>query len=388
MIASNRKGCFVVKQIVKAFKCRLYPTKQQEQRLQNTFGCTRFVYNHLLHLALERKKLSKVAKHYFPSKADFVNSVALLKEVFAFLKEVDSIALQASAEALHEAFSRYFNKQNRFPNFKKHSSFKSYTTKTVNHNIRFVTKHRITLPKLGSVRLKNSFGDALTTGQIQRATISQEADGAYYLSILVKNVPVHDLPKTNVNQGIDLGLAHFAALSDGVFLEAPRALFHYEHQLKQAQRTLSRRLARAKKEKRALHDSKNVQKARQQVARLHAKIKHVRQDFLQKASTALVRAYDVLALEALNVRDMLQSTYAKGISDASWAQFKTMLHYKALWYGKTVKWVNPAYTSQTCNKCGDIDQMNRFGQQFRCTKCHHEDHADTNAAKNILKAAR
>lgn len=387
-MSSNRKGCFAVKQIVKAFKCRLYPTKQQEQQLQKTFGCTRFVYNHLLHLALERKKLSKVAKHYFPSKVDFVNCVALLKEDFAFLKEVDSIALQASAEGLHEAFLRYFNKQNRFPTFKKRASFKSYTTKAVNHNIRLITKHRITLPKLGSVRLKNSFGDALTTGQIQRATISQEADGTYYVSILVKNVLVHDLPKTNVNQGIDLGLAHFAALSDETFLEAPRALFHYEHQLKQAQRTLSRRIERAKKENRALHDSKNVQKARQQVARLHAKIKHVRQDFLQKASTALVRAYDVIVLEALNVRDMLQSTYAKGISDASWAQFKTMLHYKALWYGKTVKLVNPAYTSQTCNKCGHIDQLNRFGQQFRCTKCQHEDHADTNAAKNILQAAR
>ena len=98
--------------------------------------------------------------------------------------------------------------------------------------------------------------------------------------------------------------------------------------------------------------------------------------------------YNVLALEALNVRDMLQSKYAKGISDASWAQFKTMLHYKALWYGKKVKLVNPAYTSQTCNQCGHIDQLNRFGQQFRCTKCQHEDHADTNAAKNILKAAR
>ena len=376
-----------MKQIVKAFKCRLYPTKQQEQQLQKTFGCTRFVYNQLLHASLERQKLSKVAKHYFPSKIDFVKCVALLKEEALFLKEVDSIALQASAEDLHDAFSRCFNKQNRFPKFKKRHAFKSYTTKTVNHNIRFVAKHRITLPKLGSVRLKNSFGDALTTGQIQRATISQEADGPYYLSILVKNVPVHDLPKANVNQGIDLGLAHFAALSDGTFLEAPRALFHYEQQLTQAQRTLSRRIERAKKEKRALRGSKNVQKARLKVARIHAKIKHVRQDFLQKASTTLVRAYDVIVVEALNVRDMLQSTYAKGISDASWAQFKTMLHYKALWYGKTVKLVNPAYTSQTCYSCGHIDQLNRFGQQFRCMKCHHEDHADTNAAKNILQAA-
>lgn len=376
-----------MKTIVKAFTCRLYPTKRQAQQLQQTFGCVRFVYNQLLSAVLARKSLLSVAKHFYPSKVDLVKSIPYLKDQFPFLKEVDSISLQASAEDLADGFSRFFSKQNGFPTFKKRKSRKRYTTKCVNNNIRFVSTHKITVPKIGTMRLKNSFGSVLETANIQRITIRQEPTGHYYVSILVKDVSVQPLQKTNATVGLDMGITHFVADSNGIFFNAPNALRIYEEKLKKAQRVLSRRIERALQEKRPIGKGKNIQKARQRVARIHAKIANIRKNFLHQLTTTLVRTYDVIVLESLSIKEMMQDHHlAKQIANASWSMFKIFLQYKADWYGKTVQLVHPAYTSQMCHVCKQIDKKNRNGTHFTCTNCGHTTHADTNAAKNILDA--
>jgi putative transposase len=373
----------------KAFKFRLYPNKQQAELINKTIGCSRFVANFVL--ANQKKEedywnitnqlvqqgflIANNFKSKFFNKFDGVKVLPQLKRHYKWLKEVDAIALQSSIENVGEAYSRYYKKQSDKPTFKsKKNPVQSYTTKSINGNIKLLDKH-LKLPKLGLVRFAKSKD---VDGTIKRATIRRTPSGKYYISILAE-VEVNDLPKTNSTVGIDVGLTKFATLSKGKPYDNPKFFRTLEKKLADAQRILSRRNL----------GSSNWNKQRIKVARIHERIVHCRTDYLQKISTEIIKNHDVIGMEDLKVSNMLKKKdMAKAISEVSWYQFRTMLEYKAKWYGKKLILVDPKYTSQRCNECGYVEKENRVSQsQFICKSCNHEDNADVNASKNIEELA-
>jgi len=375
--------------IKKAFKFRLYPNKKQSELIHKTIGCSRFVANFVI---VQQKKeeqywiiTNELVQQGFLSennyKTKFFNKVQSIKDIvqlkknYVWLKEVDSIALQASVENVADAYSRYYKKQSEKPKFKsKKNPVQSYTTKSTNGNIKILNRH-IQLPKIGLVRFANS---REVVGTVKRATISKASSGKYFISLLVET-EVQKLPKTGSATGIDVGLTKFATLSDGTQYDNPKFFRSLEKKLADAQRILSRREI----------GSSNWHKQRIKVARIHERIANCRTDYLQKISTEIVKNHDNIGMEDLKVKKMQQNKeLAKGISEVSWYQFRTMIEYKAQWYGKKLILIDPKHTSQRCNKCGHIDKNNRLSQsKFVCQACGHTDNADINASRNIEELA-
>ncbi len=375
--------------VKKAYKFRLYPTKEQADLINKTIGCSRFVANFAL---AEQKKEEDIwattnelvqqgflpennYKVKFFDKVQSIKDIAQLKKHYTWLKEVDSIALQASVENVADAYSRYYKKQNDKPKFKsKKNPVQSYTTKLVNGNIKIIDRY-IQLPKLGMVRFANS---QEVNGNIKRVTVRRNPSGKYFVSILAET-KVTPFSKTGSSIGIDVGLAKFATLSNGVQYDNPKFFQKLEKKLANAQRILSRRKI----------GSSNWNKQRIKIARIHEKIVNSRTDYLQKISTDIVKNHDIIGMEDLKVSKMQQNKeLAKGISEISWYQFRTMISYKCEWYGKKLVLVNPSHTSQRCNCCGHTEKSNRISQsKFVCKSCGHTENADINASKNILELA-
>ncbi|MGI6079163.1 MAG: RNA-guided endonuclease TnpB family protein, partial [Fastidiosipilaceae bacterium] len=217
----------------KAYKFRIYPTKEQEILINKTFGCCRFVFNHFLAKWDNTYKEAGKGLTYNSCSAQLTQ----LKKELTWLKEVDSIAIQSSLKNLADAYSRFFKKQNDRPRFKsKKNKVQSYTTKHTNGNIAIVD-NKIKLPKLGWIRFAKS---RELEGRILNATIRRNPSGKYFVSILVET-EVQELPKTNSAVGIDVGLKDFAILSDGTVYSNPKFFRRLEEKLAKAQRILSRR---------------------------------------------------------------------------------------------------------------------------------------------------
>ena len=265
----------------KAYKFRLYPNQTQQELINKTFGCSRFVFNYFLEMWNETyKETGKGLTYNLCSK-----QLPALKQEYEWLREVDSIAVQSSVKNLSDAFSRFFKKQTSAPRFKsKRNPTQSYTTKHTNGNIALFGSE-IKLPKLGLIKFAKS---REVDGRIINATIRRNPSGKYFVSILAET-EVPSLPKTKQTTGIDVGISTFATLSDGTTYENPRFLRTLENKLAKEQRKLSRRYQQAKQDKKPLHEAKNYQKQRTKVARIHEKIKNVRTDYLHKISTIEVR---------------------------------------------------------------------------------------------------
>ena len=356
----------------KSYKYRIYPNKKQKELIHKTFGCTRFVYNYYLNKRKEMYENDKTTFTYNMCSKDLTQ----LKKEFEWLKEVDSIGLQSSVKDLDSAYQKFFKEHRGHPKFKsKRNRYQSYKTKNSHDCITFKNKH-IKLPKLGLLKTRDK---QIPQGRILNATISQEPNGHYYCSLCCTNVEPEQLPKTNQNIGLDLGLVDFAILSDGTKIKNPRFFEKSEQKLAKLQRELSRKTI----------GSNRWDKARIKVANLQKHISNQRNDFLQKLTAEIVRSYDIIAIEDLDVKSMKETDTTirnKRVGDVSWSEFRRMLTYKTQWYGKELSAIDRYYpSSQICHCCGYRDGKKSEDIRFWiCPKCNSELDRDINAAINIL----
>lgn len=358
----------------KAIKVRIYPNKGQITLLYKTFGCCRKIYNSLLEL--QQKKLP------CPTEAQF-------KEVFPYMAEVDSIALQQSRINLQQANNNYFKSLKGIrkgpkihaPKFKSKKTGKfSYKTINVNDSkmINFDTRH-IKLPKIGLIKFRDQ---RIFSTKIKSITVSRDPAHRFYASILINKIVSTEKTKPEKILGLDMSLEHLTVDNNGNKLDYPRNFRIYEKKLAWEQRKLSRKRKGSKTQK----SSNNYQDQKIKVAKIYAKIADSRKDFLQKQSTQITNEYDVICIESLNMLAMAQSlNFGKSVNDVGWGMFTHMLEYKTLWKGKYLVKVPKFFpSSKRCSKCGHINKgLTLSDRMWSCPECGTVHDRDINAAVNI-----
>ena len=280
-----------------------------------------------------------------------------------------------------------FKKQNRHPKFKKkYSSRQSYTSKYVNGNIA-ISENKIKLPKLGWVRLVNSYG-LMGDERIVKAVVSKTSIDKYHVSVLL-DIAITPYESTGKSVGIDGGLADFAALHDGTKIDNMHFNRNQRRRLAREQRKLSRRRHAAENDGRKLSESMNYQKQKKKVAKLQEKARNQRTDYIQKLSTGIVKNHDIIGIEDLNIKGMMKNhKLAYAFGEISLSAFYSMLEYKAGWHDRQLVKIGRWFpSSKLCSSCGALkDNLKLSERVYRCD-CGFEGNRDVNAAKNILNEA-
>jgi putative transposase len=367
--------------MLKAYKYRIYPNKEQSCLLSKHFGCVRLVYN----LSLSKKKEAYELDKTSISVYDLMKELPKLKESekYSFLKEVNSQSLQQVIKSnLDNAFKNFFRrvkdvscKEKGFPKFKSKHEKQSFmcpqgTKVNFEHG-------KLTLPKIRNIKCKfhREF-----TGSIRSCTISKTPTGKYYASILVEDYKeLHNKPQVTeeTSLGVDLGIAYFLTTSSGEKVENPKFLRNSLERLKVLQRRLSKKVKR----------SNRRNKARLKVALQHEKITNCRRDFLHKLSTKLISENQTICLEDLNISGMLKNhCLAQAISDVSWSEFVTQIKYKALWTGRNVLQIGRFEPSSKLCSCGvKNEELTLKDRSWTCESCGTQHDRDILAANNIKK---
>lgn len=351
----------------KAYKYRIYPTKEQEVLLAKTFGCVRFVWN-------------KFVENFNNGGKEVVTELTLKNtEGYEFLKEVSASTLQQKGRDFLEFKKQFFNKNRKSkvgrPKFKKKSNRQSFRLP----NPKFTLKNEeslLRLEKVGFVKvvIDNPIPDG---AKFMSVTVSKSPSGKYFASILVKQ-ELNPIPSTGKVVGIDLGLKSLFVLSNGQAVDNPKWFRENQSKLKKAQKHLSRKTK----------GSNRRAKQRIKVAKIYEKITNCRNYFLHNFSTCLVKTFDLIAVEDLNVIGMLKNRkLSKSINEACWASFVFMLDYKCSWYGKSLVKVDRFYpSSKLCSNCGHKeDSMPLKIREWTCPSCGTIHDRDLNASTNILK---
>ena len=360
----------MMKVILKTYKYRMYPNKEQQQMLAKYFGSVRFVYNHFL---AERKRQyeenSKSDNYYAQAR-----TLTKLKkqEEYKWLKEINSQTLQFALRNLETSYTNFFRGNAKFPRFKAKKSGGSFHIPQSCS----IGNGKIYIPKFKD-GIKIVEHRSFKGGEVRNMTISVTPSGKYYVSILTK-VSYEPLQKTKAKVGIDLGLKDLVITSDGKKYSSNKFIKHYSKELAKAQKHLS------KKKK----GSNSWDRQRIKVARIQEKIHNCRFDKLHKISTDLVRHYDVICCEDLNVKGMQRNhKLAQAISDASWGEFLLMLTYKAVMNDKQVVKIDRYYqSSKTCHCCGWVkEDLQLKDREWTCPHCGNTLDRDVNAAMNILQ---
>jgi putative transposase len=360
----------------KSFRYRLYPTKKQQRHLNEWLVLCCEVYNAALDERKSAYRMAGLSIGYAHQCAE----LPACKDVRPELAQVNSQVLQDVVKRVDQAFEGFFRRlaagqQAGFPRFRSRQRYDSLTFKQYGNSFSFAPDNKLILSKLGHLKM---IMHRPLQGIPKTATVSRSATGKWYVSISCDAVAAIPLPVSEQQVGVDVGLKTFAYLSDGTTIENPRFFRREAKQLAKAQRQL------AKAEK----GSAKRKKRRKVAARVHERIRHRRENFVQQAARRLVNQYGLIALEALIVRNLIKNPkLAKSIADAAWSAFVRVLLDKAAEADRTVIRVNPAYTSQTCSACGHRQEMPLSVRIWECERCALMLDRDQNASLNILAQA-
>jgi len=353
----------------KAYKFRIYPNNDQKILMEKTFGCTRFIYN---------KMLEDKINYYQQEKKMLKVTPAMYKQDYLWLKEVDSLALANVQLNLEKAYKSFFRTPSiGFPKFKsKRKSRASYTSNYVNNNIKLETKH-IVLPKLGPIKIMKH-RSIPEDYRLKSVTVSKTPTEKYYVGILYEYHKEIEQVKIENSLGLDYtmhGLYKDSNNEDGNYPS------YYQASLKKLQRA-SRELSRCQK------GSKNREKKRMKVAKLHEKVSNQRKDFLHKRSRQITNVNDAVIVENLNMKEMsAEMKFGKSVMDNGYGIFLSMLEYKLKGEGKTLIKIDKWYpSSKTCSQCGHVKESLLLSERiYKCSACDSVIDRDYNASINIKK---
>ena len=371
----------MIMKIYRAYKFRLYPTKEQVVYIRKTFGCTRFVYNYCLDLKRKNKYLTKF---------DLIKELPKLKKEYPFLKEVDSSSLQNAVTDLMVGFSKQENNQGGYPKFKKKGEKESFRTNFITssykgrvyENIKVdLTRRVIELPKLKEIKIRGYRTLDKLPGRILNATV-KEVGTKFYVSLCIEEEL--ELPEkvTNKAVGIDIGVKNLVVTSNKEYYGNPKYLDKYERKIKRLQLELSRKVK----------GSKNYIKNKKKIEEVYRKLKNARKKTVEKIVSNITRNHDIIIAENLQVKKMLvhknnHKHLRKEITNATFSEIIRILKYKSLWLNKIFIQVSPYYpSSQICSKCGNRNEEMKDirVRELKCSKCGLEIERDYNASINIL----
>ena len=372
----------------RAYKYKMKPTVVQAEYFLKCFGCMRYVYNYALSEKIKAYSDEKKTLSFF----DLCALVRALRKdnEHKWLNEVPALSLNYSLLNLNNAYNQFFKTKSGFPKYKSKKQCRDSVKFDSQRTKYDFSTFKVRIPKIGWVKLCKERTFDVTTVKINSTTVSRDACGTYWCTVSIEDGLISE-PKAKVTKetaiGIDMGVSEFATLSNGDKIQNMRFSEKEESRIAKMQRCLARKNRRSKNEQ----PSNRYLRFRKKIACKHRQIESRRTDFLQKLSTDLVRKYDTICIEDLNVKGMMRNhSLAGAVSSVSWSSFVRMLEYKSEWYGvNLLKTGRFDPTSQTCSICGYRNNGTKdlSVRDWTCPECgtHHD--RDINAAINIMKAA-